>query len=1040
MAIDLLEQIHPQIKDSIYPARLILPDWKMKEGDVPNAASVSLNDKSWTSIRIPFQWGKYDKTYWFRQTFTITEKFVGKPLVLLLDFPEALIYLNGKPFQGIDQHHHEVLICEKSKLNEQFVIAIQAYSGRKNEHNLFGLAELAVLDTTARRLDSGLSILHELEKFLDHGSDESKEVRDLIRRTLVFLKYFRPGSEEYPNAIRRGYNFLLNTLETEHKTTLPGLIHLIGHAHLDVAWTWTLPETIKKCGRTFSTVLRLMEEFPELKFSQSQPVLYDFTKTHYPELYKQIKQRILEGKWEPLGAMWCESDCNLPNGESLIRQILFGKQFFKKEFGIDPDVLWLPDSFGFNWALPQILRKMGVNHFYTSKFSWNDTTKFPYTTFWWQGIDKTKILAHISPLGLEAQVTPKFLSESGDPAQQDPPVSPILQTHGYGDGGGGPTKENLEYAVVLKTIVGLPTSQLSTVQEFFKQVDETQAAYPTWNNELYLETHRGTFTSQSHVKKANRESETLLYTSELLSILASFYGKNASARKYPQAELEEVWKKHLLNQFHDILPGSSIADVYVQAEKDFGFIRSTCSSIISKCVEGISQPVKKNKSEFHFSLFNTLAWKRNAYVEVLVKSKEKHLVVEDAQGHAIEHQLIEKGKEGQKLLCYVKDIPAYGFTNLIVSVRPNTAPPAPLWKTSSHGVETPFYRTRIDSKGSFSSLYAKHLRRELFEKGKHGNFICTFRDTPKQWEAWNIDPEFDKHRTDIWKAKQIKVTEQGPIRATIRIEMKSDSGSHLTQDVYFYHQTAQIDFKTHVRWHEKQTLMKVAFPLNMKASSATYEIQFGAMQRSSKPKADIDKAKFEVPAQQWADISEAKYGVSLLNDCKYGYDAKENTLRLTLLRSPHYPHPMEPSHIDEIFTDQGDHSFCYSIYPHANDWMKAGTIHQARELNHPVLVFPNIHTEHIAPLIESSKPNIIIDSIKKAEDTDELIIRLYEAHSVATDAVLHFGLDVAKIMECNLIEVDEKPHKISKSKLPIKFKPFEIKTLKLTAKPPKKKR
>ena len=346
----------------------------MKEGDIPDAESVSLHDKSWTSIRIPFHWGKYDKTYWFRQTITITPEYSGKPLVLLLDLPEALLYLNGKPHQGIDHNHKEILICEKSKPNEQFVIAIQAYSGRKHEHTSFSTAELAVLDTTARRLDSALTVLQELDKLIDHGSYESKKIRDLIHRTLIFLKYFKPGSEEYPNAIRRAYNFLLNTLDTELKTTIPGFIHLIGHSHIDAAWLWTKRETTRKCGRTFSSVLRLMDEFPEFKFSQSQPVLYEHTKRHYPDLYKQINQRITEGKWEPLGSMWTEADCNIPNGESLVRQIVYGKRYFKQEFGIDSTILWLPDSFGFNWSLPQILQKSGITYFYSSKLLWNDKT------------------------------------------------------------------------------------------------------------------------------------------------------------------------------------------------------------------------------------------------------------------------------------------------------------------------------------------------------------------------------------------------------------------------------------------------------------------------------------------------------------------------------------------------------------------------------------------------------------------------------------------------------------------------------------------
>jgi alpha-mannosidase len=1039
MATDLLDQIHPFIKDSIYPARIVLSDWKMKEGDIPDAGSVSLNDKSWSSIRIPFQWGKYDRTYWFRQTINITEQFVGKPLVLLLDFPEALLYLNGKPFHGINQYHNEILITDKSKLNERFVIAIQAYSGRKNEHNIFGIAELAVLDTTARRLDSGLSVLHDLEKQVEHGSDDSKEIRDLIRRTLIFLKYFKPGSEEYPNAIRRAYNFLLNTLETEHKTSLPGLIHLIGYSHIDTSWMWSLQETIRKCGRTFSTVLRLMEEFPELKYSQSQPALYEFTKIHYPDLYKQIKQRITEGRWEPVGAMWSETDCNIPNGESLVRQILFGKRFLKEEFGINSNTLWLPDSFGFNGALPQILLKAGIKNFYTSKLSQNDTTEFPYTSFWWQGIDKSKVLTHFSPLGLEAQITPRCLEKSGAPAAGEPSISPILQTFGYSDSGGGPTKENLEFAVVLKTIVGLPASQISTVEEFFKQLEEPSAEFPTWNKELYLETHRGTYTTQAWIKKENRECETLLYTSELLSILAMLYGKNAASRRYPKMELEQAWKTLLLNQFHDLITGIGVADVYKDVQQGYKSVRTACSATITRCIEGISQPAKKSKKEFFFTVFNTLNWQRNVYVELILKSREKYLSVEDINGQPIEHQVVERSKEGQKILCFIKDIPSFGFKRIIVHVQTiaeNTAEP---WKASAHGIETPFFRVRLDNKGAFSSLYAKHLRRELIEKGKRANSLMTFRDVPKQWEAWNIDAEFEKHKTELWTVKQIKITENGPLRATIRVEMKTENGSSLLQNIRFYHQTPCIDFQTQVKWHEKQTLLKVTFPLNMKTSNSTYEIQFGAIKRSSKPHTDDEKAKFEVPAQQWADMSDAKYGVSLLNDCKYGYDARGNILRLTLLRSPHYPQSVDMSRSSENLIDQGEHAFCYTLYPHNGDWMKGHTVQHARELNNPVMVLPNILVDEIPSLLELSKNNIIIDSVKKAEESDAIIVRMHEAHGMAADASILFGVNTAGVVECDLLENDDKPYKVTKSKLAVKFKPFEIRTLKIMPKLSKKK-
>ena len=624
--------------------------------------------------------------------------------------------------------------------------------------------------------------------------------------------------------------------------------------------------------------------------------------------------------------------------------------------------------------------------------------------------------------------------------QLDQTIPPVLQTYGFGDGGGGPVKENLEFAVILKTILGLPSSQLSFARDFFKQLEEQSADLPTWNNELYLETHRGTYTTQADLKKENRESETLIYSSELLSTLAMLFGKNISARRYPKQKLEEAWKKLLLNQSHDIITGTSIADVYEDAKRDYKDIKMICTDVISNCIQGLSLPAKKSKSEFHFTLFNSLGWQRNEYVEVFVKSDEKNLSVENSDGNPIVYQTVKRTKTGQTILCFIENIPAFGFKHILVRTHGNKTESLELWPTSLNKLETPFYRVRLGSKGVFKSLYAKQLRRELFQKGKIGNSFTTFRDVPKQWEAWNIDAEYEKHRIDLWKFKQCKIIEQGPLRATIRLELKTENGSILSQNIHFYHHSPRIDFQTYIRWEEKQVLLKVAFPFNMKISDSTYEIQFGAINRSSKPRTDEDIAKFEVPAQQWADMSDTKYGVSLLNDCKYGYNAKENTLQLTLLRSPRYPNPIEPWHCDESVIDQGEHTFSYSLFPHSGDWAKGGTVHKAREFNNSILIFQNLQVDSIPSLFESSKANIIVDAVKKAEDSDAVIIRMHEAHGVPTDTSLRFGIDASSATECNLLENDEKLHKITRSKLAIKFKPFEIKTLKLATKPSKKNR
>lgn len=1033
MALDLLDQILPHVRNSIYRHRLPLPDWKMKEGEVERAAQPGLNDKSWTPIRIPFQWGKYDKTYWFRQHVELPHAFAGKPTALLLDFPEALVYVNGKPHQGVDKHHAEVLLSVRPKSLEAFHIAVEAYSGRKKEPDTFSQAELAVVDGTARKLYHGLTILRELEKMFDHASQEAKDIREIIRRTLIYVKWYAPESEAYPEQIGRAYQAMQMMLDTEYRSTLPGVVHLIGHSHIDIAWLWTFKETARKCGRTFSAILRLMDEYPDFKFSQSQAYLYHLVQEHYPDLYKQIKQRVAEGRWEPVGSMWVEPDCNIPNGESLVRQILHGKRFFKQEFGIDSTVAWLPDTFGYSWALPQILKKFGINAFYTSKLTWNDTNKFPYTTFWWEGIDGTRILSHMSPVGLEGLVTPKDIRKSGAVLEPGGPVSAVLQTYGYGDGGGGVSQEHLDCASVLRSATGLTPSKFSTASEFFKEIEQANAELPVWSNELYLEKHRGTLTTQAWVKKANRQGEVSLYTAELTSSIAMFCCKHSPAKRYPSAELDRLWKTLLLMQFHDIVPGTSIKDVYTEVQARYADLQARSSALINRSLEACTSTVRATAKEFAFSVFNPLQWTRSEYVEVSVKTKKKFVTVADAVGRPVEYQVLERAKDSLRLLCYIPSIPGFGFASFVVTPVDRRATEPQPWKSTAHAFETPFFRVRLDSKGGFSSIYDKTRRREVVQKGKRGNLFQAFQDKPKQWEAWDIDADTEKHKLEILEFKHAKLTEQGPLRLTLRIEFRTPTRSVITQDVHFYHRSPRVDFATHVKWQEKLTLLKVAFPLAVKTNSATYEMQFGAIRRPTKSSDPWERAKFEVPAQQWADMSESKYGVAILNDCKYGYDAKESVLRLTLLRSPHYPHPIEPWHLNDAeVTDQGEHRFCYSIYPHAGDWRNGLVTQRARELNHPVTVLAGRTPALKSTLLTISKPSVVVDAVKKAEEGDELVLRLHEAYGLPADATIQFGADCKSAFECDLQENTVKELKASKSKLAVRFKPFEIKTLKVT--------
>ena len=1033
MVLELLEEILPHVEASIYPSRIPIPEWKIKEGEIPGAHARSFKDKSWASFKIPGSWGRNDKTFWFRSSVAPPAKWSGMPIALLVDIPEGLVYVDGEPYQGVDVNHGEIILAPKTRTGHVFQFAIEAYSGRKNDLNKFHRSEIAVLDTNAKALFNSLVALRDLDALMEHGSSESKNIRELIRRTLIFLKYFKPGSEEYPNAIGRAYSFLVSTVSSEPQSPLPGLVHLIGQSHLDVVWLWKMSQTERKCGRTFSTALRLMEEYPEFKFVQSQAALYGMAKDNYPSLFKQIKQRVTEGRWEPVGSTLVEPDCNIPNGESLVRQILYGKRFFKTEFGVESNIFWIPDSFGFSWSLPQILRKSGIEYFFTTKLAWNDTNKFPYNTFWWQGLDGTRVLAHQPPVGLEGSVTPKDLLKSWEGfAQKEQQSTHVAQTFGFGDGGGGPTHAQVEFSRVLKNNSGIPQCTLSTAREFFAEAIQQADAIPTWNSELYLEKHRGTYTTHGWIKRANRLAERDLYNAELLSVLGKLHGESTRSRLYPHREIAEAWRTILINQFHDIVTGTSIQDGLDDARKGYERATEITTTISQRALGGLTRRTPATAREFHFTFFNTMAWTRNDYVEIEVKSASKYYSVTDSAGSAIEYQVLSTVKGVTRLLCYVENGQPFSF--LTLTVKPSETPPptSDAWEFSPKNIETPLYRLRIDGKGFFSSIYDKSIRKELLEKGRRGNVFQTFKDTPKQWDAWDIDADFERQHVDLLTLKKHQIIESGPLRAIVHNVFVSRNGSEIAQDLILYHKRPQLAFNTRVRWKEKQTLLKVAFPFNVKTNQATYETQFGAITRSSKHKSDLERAQFEVPAQQWADLSDAKFGVSLLNDCKYGYDARDNTLRLTLLRSPFYPHPTEPWRFNDVrHTDQGEHLFSYALAPHVSNWKQGESTRKAREFNNPLIPVENSIGNAFKPLVTINKKNIFVDAVKKAEDSDDIILRLHESHGDSSDATLVFGFKPKAAFECDLMEQDQKPLKPRTDKLQLKFKPFEIKTIRI---------
>lgn len=1036
MTLDLLDQTLPFVKNHIHPQRIPLPDWKMREGDIPGACEMKFNDKAWRTIQVPFQWGGYDKMAWFRRQVVVPPEFSGKPIALLIDLPESLLFLNGTPHFGIDANHQEVPLSAKARGNQQYLVAIQSYSGRTLAPTSFQNAELAVVYPPARSLYYGLKTLRELAQIYGTATAEGKEIREIIRRTLIYLKYFKPEGEEYPNAISRALNFLIGALGTEFGSNIPGLVHLVGSAYVGPAGSWTMNEAGRKTAEVFSSVFQLMEEYPELVFGLHQAQLYELIERRYSELFRTLRQRVEEGRWELLGGMWSEPDCVLPSGESLIRQILYGKRYFKQRFNKEPEIAWLPGAYGFSGNLPQLLAKSGFKYFVATQLLLNDTNKLPFHTFWWQGIDKTRILSYIPPVGFDQVQSSKELKKSWDAFQQKDTAQDYLLALGYGDGKIGPSIEQLEFLRIFKNTPGLPKTRSSSVWEFFKQAETQTQDIPVWAHELYLEKHRGVYTTNARVKHNNRLSETTLATAEVLSSLAMLAGAPASRRKYPQNELDECWKQLLTLQDRNVLSGTAIADAYPDVNAMYRSLIDSATQIIYRSVDLLTETSKKRGNQLSFTVFNPLSWERSAYVILTFKSNEKIFTILDDKGLEVEHQVVELSKGKVSLLCYLPTLLPQSFLSLTVYPGAAKAVNNNHWKISQRVIESPFYRLRLDNKGGISSLYDKQQRRELIKKGKRGNLLQTFVDRPKQWEAWDIDIEYQSKQLHLLQLKSVKIVEEGPLRVVVRFEYRTPGPTKLSQDMILYHKHRRIDFQTSVRWFEKQTLLKATFPLDVKSHQPTYEIPFGVISRTSRYSGASDKAKFEVPALRWADLSDAKGGVSLLNNSKYGYDANESVLRLTLLRSPHYAHPTEPAKLtDNRISDQGDHQFAYALFPHAGDWKKALTVHAAREFNTPPLVFADRSPRSLPPLVSSSHDNVIIDTIKKAEDGEELMIRAYETHGEQREVTLEFGFPIQKAFECDLLENTINNLRTSKTKLKLKFKPFEVKTLKVALRP-----
>lgn len=971
-------------------------------------------------------WYGPDEHYWFRAEYTVPKSMDGKTLYLKVatqvdhwDYaknPQFLLFVNGQMTQGMDLNHQTVMLERCAKEGETYTIDLQGYTGVMFAELTFTM-ETVEVDETINEIY--YDIVVPLQGFSRMQEDDKvrKDLRTILNNTVNLLDLRTPYSEEFYQSIEEAHNYIQKALYEDMSGYEDVIASCIGHTHIDVAWLWTVAQTREKVARSFSTVLKYMDEYPEYKFMSSQPALYQFLKERYPETYEKIKERVKEGRWEPEGGMWVEADCNLTSGESLVRQFLYGKKFFKDEFGIDSRILWLPDVFGYSGALPQIMKKSGIKYFMTTKLAWNQINKVPYDTMMWRGIDGSEIFTHlITTLGVGQSEADFFTTYNGmlhpdailggwHRYQNKDINNDILIAFGYGDGGGGPTREMLETSKRMeKGIRGIPKVRQEFAGNYFEELEERvegNKSLPVWEGELYFEYHRGTYTSMGRNKRSNRKCEQLLMDAELLEVLTGTSEKE---------EMDKIWRTVLLNQFHDILPGSSIAEVYEVTKKEYAEIESRLAEMIAEKLN-----LLMDGGQDKISVFNTLGFDRNDVVS-LGDCHAAALTDESGKIYPVQ-------ETAQGAVAYITDIPAKGGKTL--QLLDTVKEEASRIQITENGIETPFYRISIDENGLFTSIYDKECDREVLKAGEKGNLLRMYEDKPMHYDCWDIDMYYSEKYWDAEKADKIQWTEEGPVRATLEIQ-RTISNSVIKQEIHFYADSRRIDFSTWVEWKEHQHLLKVHFPVNIHSDEATFEVQFGNLKRKIHGNTSWDEARFESCGQKWMDISEGHYGVSLLNDCKYGYSAKDSNIALTLIKSG-----IEPNKT----ADQEEHVFTYALYPHKEMWSAAGTVQEAYKLNQPAYATKGELKNTGKSFISTDKDNIIIETVKPAENGDGIIVRLYDCENSLTKATLTFAEGMLEsVEECNLMEEKEADIEACGNSFTVSVKPYEIKTYRVRLK------
>jgi alpha-mannosidase len=1032
------------------------PDWRYHAGDLSHGESSSLDDSSWqpAAPTLPAD------ALWLRATIEVPKSLNGYDLTgtqislrlrISANGPvNQIVYFNGRRVaMGTDLE--PIVLFPDARPGDKVLVAVKLLHS-EDQKRFRGSQE--TIEFAANRpnpkdfhdeaVSAGL-LLPALGQ-----SDQAQALESAVQS--VNLTALGAGNQAaFDDSLRQGQQRLL----TLRPVLQHADIHLTGNAHIDAAWLWPWTETVEVVRQTFGTALQLMNEYPKYTYTQSAAAYDEWMEQKYPSEFDQIKQRVKDGRWEMVGGMWVEPDLNMPDGESQVRQLLIGKQYFQSRFGVDVRIGWNPDSFGYNWQLPQIYKRSGVDYFVTQKMAWNDTNRLPLKLFWWQAPDGSRVLAYF-PHDYVNDIDPINMAQAFAHARQDNPgTTEMMHLYGIGDHGGGPTRAMLDagdrWLAPDKAYAQL---EYGDAGSFFSAVEnkldtahppvwnyKTLAAgdtklvppaagewsLPVWNDELYFEYHRGVMTSQAAHKRNMRESEEQMLNAEKWSSLAWLSGT-----PYPASELNEAWKKVLFNQFHDLAAGSGIGVIYKDAQKDYDMVRFTADTATHQAASAIASYIdtQSGGKGVPVLVFNPLAWERTDLVDFTVQLPAAASAVEivNAAGKVLNSESSTQNAETHAFTvrALVPEVPSLGYE--LVYARPASGAKSAQVEVSAdgHTLENEFLRVTVDPKtGCITSLINKKSNFDAIAAGGCGDRLQAFVDTPKEYDAWNIDADFEKVFTNLDMVDSVQLVEHDALRAVLRVT-RHWQASTFVQDITVYNALPRVDVVTDIDWHERHKLLKVGFPLAASNAQATFEIPYGTIERPTTRNNSVEDAKFEVPALRWADLGNEENGFSLINESKYGYDAKGNLLRLSLLRSPTWPDPD---------ADQGHQHFSYALYPHSGTWKQALTVRQGYDFNYHLTAMQVLPHSGRLPgsfsFLKATPENVVVTAMKKTEDGDGLLVRFYEWSGKAADVTLTLPPGIVSASLANLMEKPEgSPLPVSdERKVTVPVTPFEIQTV-----------